>query len=69
VPKPINYELSDELAKSARQAIDSLDDRGAWVEEGRLRAADPDGQVSRIITTQTFIRNIDTLSRFMAASK
>jgi len=25
--------------------------------------------VSRIITTQTFIRNIDTLSRLLAASK
>jgi len=67
--KPAKYELSDSLAQSARQAIDALDSRGAWVENGRLRDADPDGKVNRIITTQTFIRSIDTLSRFQAASK
>jgi len=67
--KPATYEISDALAQSARQAIDALDSRGAWIVDGRLRDADPDGKFSRIITTQTFIRNIDTLSRFMAASK
>ena len=42
---------------------------GAWAEDGRLREADPENQVKRIITTQTFIRNVDTLSRFVAASR
>jgi PelA/Pel-15E family pectate lyase len=68
-PKPETYELSSSLAASARQAIASLDDRGAWVENGRLRDSDPDRKFSRVITTQTFIRNLDTLSRFMAANK
>jgi PelA/Pel-15E family pectate lyase len=66
VPK---YDLTDSLAKAARAAVDSLDDRGAWVEPGRLRTADPDKKVLRIITTETFIDNVDTLSRFIAASR
>jgi PelA/Pel-15E family pectate lyase len=68
-PKPPTYELSDDLAAAVRRAIDALDSRGAWVEEGRLREADPDRRVTRIITAQTFIRNLDTLSRFLAAAK
>jgi Pectic acid lyase len=67
--RPAAYEMSPELARSARQAIDSLDGRGAWVEDGRLRDADPDKKVRRIITTATFIRNLDTLGRFVAASR
>jgi hypothetical protein len=69
VPRPPRYELTDSLTAAARQAIDSLDSRGAWVEDGRLRAADTDSTVRRIISTQTFIRNLDTLSRVVAAAE
>jgi len=67
--KPVKYELSSSLTTSARQAIAALDSRGAWVENGSLRAADPEKKAKRIITTTTFNRNIDTLSRFLAATK
>jgi hypothetical protein len=67
--KPAEYELTDELSQAARRAIDALDERGAWPEDGRLRDADPENRVKRIITTQTFIRNLDTLSRFLAAAR
>ena len=67
--KPPKYDLSSSLTSAARAAIDSLDARGAWVEAGKLNDADPDGKVKRIISTQTFIKNVDTLSRFIAASK
>jgi hypothetical protein len=63
-------ELSSELSTAARATIDSLDSRGAWVESGRLRAGSQSpNDVSRVITTQTFIRNLNTLSRFAAASQ
>ena len=63
-------EMSPELATASQRAIDSLDGRGAWVEEGRLRASgQPSDGPTRIISTQTFIRNLETLSRFVAASK
>jgi PelA/Pel-15E family pectate lyase len=56
------------LAAEARRVIDALDERGAWVEDGRLSQADDGRGVQRIITTRTFIRNLDILSRFLAAS-
>ncbi len=68
-PKPPKYELTDELVQATRRAIDALDHRGAWAEDGRLRDADSENRVKRIITTQTFIRNVDTLSRFLAAAR
>jgi hypothetical protein len=67
--KPAKYELSSSVRSAARAAIDSLDARGAWVEEGKLNDADPEGKVKRIISTQTFIKNVDSLSRFISASK
>ncbi len=67
--KPPKYELSSSLTKAAQVAMDGLDSRGAWVETGKLAAADPAGKVKRIISTQTFIENVDTLSRFIAASR
>jgi hypothetical protein len=69
-PQTPKNELSESLTASARRAIDSLDARGAWVEAGRLRAnTQTPNEVSRVVTTQGFIRNLDTLSRYIAASK
>lgn len=67
--KPAKYELSSSLTSAARQAIANLDARGAWVEDGTLRVADPGKKAKRVINTTTFMKNIDTLSRFLAASK
>lgn len=65
---PERITLTPRLAAAARQAIQTLDERGAWVEPGRLAQADGSRGTERIITTRTFIRNLDTLSRFLAAS-
>jgi hypothetical protein len=67
--KPTKYEMSGPLSAAARAAIDSLDSRGAWVEAGSLKAVDPEGKIEQVITSQTFIKNADTLSRFVAASR
>jgi hypothetical protein len=66
---PEKYDLSPSLIAAARHTIDSLDARGAWVEPGRLRASGQPEGTSRVITTQTFMRNMDTLGRFIAATK
>ncbi len=69
-PKPEDNKLNASLTASARSAIDSLDSRGTWVESGRLRAGtQTKNDINRVITTQTFIRNLTTLSRFIAAHK
>jgi hypothetical protein len=70
VKKAEDYKLTPALSSAARAAIDSLDSRGAWVESGRLRAGtQTPNNVNRVITTQTFIRNLNTLSRFLAANE
>jgi Pectic acid lyase len=48
-----------------RSVIESLDDRGAWVENGSLRYH-KHTSVKQVITSETFIRNLDVLSRFLA---
>jgi hypothetical protein len=66
--KPEKNDRSDALAKAARAAIGSLDERGAWVESGKLKGeTDPEDKTKRIITTGTFMKNVETLSRFMTA--
>jgi PelA/Pel-15E family pectate lyase len=55
------------LAAGARRAIAALDAEGRWVEEGSLRSGpSPTG---RIIDSATFIRNVETLSLYLAASR
>ncbi|QDS87254.1 Pectic acid lyase [Rosistilla ulvae] len=59
--------MSDALAKAASQRIDSLDQRGAWVEKGKLKthAQTPGG---RIISSATFIKNLNVLAEYVAAA-
>lgn len=58
---------SQQLAREASQIVASQDDRGAWVEQGRLRyhgQADPTRQVIR---SATFARNLRTLAGYISA--
>jgi len=57
--------LTRSLTRQARAVIDAMDDRGAWVEQGRLRTVDSNSE--HIIQTSTFVRNVDILARFIAA--
>ena len=56
-------------AEAVRQVIAELDDRGAWVESGRLQYHGDTDDTDRIISCETFIGNLDTLSRFIAAER
>ncbi|HVR74847.1 MAG TPA: sulfatase-like hydrolase/transferase [Planctomycetota bacterium] len=59
--------LTDELAARARAVIASLDDRGRWLEEGKLRHADPDGPARKVIDCGTFIENAGVLCDYLMA--
>jgi len=51
-----------------RMIIDAMDERGAWVEDGRMRywgKADP---TRRVIDPHTFVRNVAVLARFVGRS-
>ena len=59
---------TDAVKEQAQQVIDGMDDRGAWVEKGRLRHHKVEPK-SGIIDCQTFVRNVRTLSRLLTAPK
>ena len=69
-PKELNRPRpTTSLAESAKNAIDSLDSRGAWVEDGRLRYH-PEGDPTRlVIRSDTFIKNLGRLAQWIAANK
>ncbi len=60
--------MSDNLANEAREVIDALDERGAWVEEGRLRYHGDDDDTRQVIDSKTFVDRLEALSRFIAAT-
>lgn len=57
------------LAQEARAAIAALDERGAWVEDGRLKYHPKNDPTNRVITSETFIKNAGVLSRYLATAK
>ena len=61
------YRMSDALAKQARQVVDQLDARGAWVQEGPLLYHGADDPTTHIIACGTFAKNLRVLSEFLAA--
>lgn len=65
--KPVKRSKS--LGEKTEQVIAKLDDRGAWVEEGRLRYHDSDDPTRRVIRSETFINHLGTLSNWIAATK
>jgi hypothetical protein len=60
--------MSRELARQAADAIAALDERGAWVEDGQMRYHGDDDDTRRVIESQTFARNLQTLARFIAVA-
>jgi len=59
--------LTKKIADEARQLADALDERGAWVEDGRLRDHGDDDPTRRVISSRTFVKNLSVLARCAAA--
>jgi PelA/Pel-15E family pectate lyase len=57
--------VDDRLRNAAKSAIAAQDDRGRWVEDGRLRYHGGDDPTTRVIRCETFIRHVQTLSRYV----
>lgn len=64
---PRSPRLTPELENAVRSVIKSQDDRGAWVEDGKLRYHGDEDDTHRVIRSETFIRNLETLSSYLAA--
>ena len=52
--------------KQARAIIEALDERGAWVTEGKLNYHGKSDETRRIIDSAVFCRNLEILSRYAA---
>lgn len=57
---------SPSLEAETRKVIAALDARGAWVEDGTLKYHGKGDSTRRVITSETFIKNLRTLSRYVA---
>ena len=60
---------SSSLSRQAAEIMSALDDRGAWVEPGRMRYHGEDDDTRQVIESRTFARNIVGLARFIAAER
>ncbi|MEK6261904.1 MAG: pectate lyase [Planctomycetota bacterium] len=66
-PKPKKPgKLSPSLEAETRKVITALDARGAWIEDGTLKYHGKGDDTRRVITSETFIKNLRTLSRYLA---
>ena len=59
-PKP-----AGNLEPQVKRIIGAQDSRGRWVESGRLRHHGANDPETNVIRTATFIRNVETLSRYL----
>jgi len=65
-PEPRQRSASSRLKANVIKIIDALDERGAWVEPGKLKYHDEENPTTHIIDCRTFAKNIRTLSEFVA---
>ncbi len=65
--KPSKPKSSASMEALVKKLIESLDDRGAWVEDGQLRYHGKGDPARRVIDSSTFIRIVGTLSRYLVA--
>lgn len=63
VTRPVRW--TPGVAQAAAKVIAALDERGAWVEVGRLRYVDSDAD--RVIQMETYRRNLEILARYVGA--
>lgn len=68
-PRRSAPEPSASLRRAAKNVIESMDHRGAWLESGRLKSQGSESREQKIITTKTFAQNVRTLSRFVGSTK
>ena len=60
---------SARMVQEVRTVIESLDAKGRWVEAGTLRYHGKDDPTRRVISCETFIRNVRLLSDYPAATR
>jgi hypothetical protein len=65
-PRAANVNPGSNLTKEVQAIVAALDTHGRWVEEGRLKYHGSEDPTRRVIRSATFVRNLETLSRFLS---
>lgn len=68
-PRKPTYRRTSSLTSQAQDVVQRMDERGAWVEKGGLKYHGDDDPTTQVIDCRTFVANIRTLSRYLAASQ
>ena len=66
--KPVKHRVGPSEAQ-VKAVLDAQDRRGRWVESGRLRSQGPDDPTRRVVESRTFVRNVELLSAYLAATR
>jgi hypothetical protein len=61
--------LSPALIGEVKAVVAAQDAQGRWIENGRLRYHGAQDSTTRVIRSATFIRNVETLSRYLTAAR
>lgn len=67
-PRAAQPRMTPRLTADVQRIVASQDSRGAWVESGKLKYHGKDDPTRQIISSSTFIKNLDLLSTYLAAS-
>lgn len=68
-PTKEQLRVTPKLEAQVRETIAALDERGAWVEDGRLRYHGKADDTRRVIESTTFIKHIGLLSQYLSAQQ
>lgn len=60
-------EAAELTLDAAAAVVAALDERGAWLDSGRLKSSDKQAAPEPIIESQRFVRNIEILARYVGA--
>jgi hypothetical protein len=61
--------LTESLTRRAKSVVETMDEKGRWIEDGRLRYHDKNDPTRHVLSTRTFIQNLDTLTEFLSATR
>jgi hypothetical protein len=63
VTQPLKVQNPD--MESVREILDSIDKRGAWVEDGKMRYWGENDDTTRVIHPHTFVKNTIILASYI----
>lgn len=68
-PKAVAGKPGDGLTAQVKSVLAALDKDGRWIEEGKLRFHGANDPTTRIISCETFNKNVAILSSYLAATR